>query len=339
MKKTSFILFFICSSTIYAQVADFREISFYKADSIANAYLGANLRNVSKLSFQLTQGLSTDVEKLRSIFIWITQNISNDNTIYERNKRKRKKYLKDSLQLIEWNHHIWRKTIARLLKKKKTVCTGYAYLLKEMCRYAGIEARIVNGYSRTAETEHKNMKEPNHSWNAVRLLGKWYLCDPTWATGIFDPNTFKFDFEYQEGFFLSDPKLFIKNHYPLEKRWTLLGTQTPSFKEFLEGPLVYNAAFNYGISYNGPLKMNNTISKRQTVSFEFDQLYAKEIESVHLLVSSKKNDQRFEPMNLIIEKSSIRFSHQFLHKGFYDLHLLLNDEAILTYTFAVKKEK
>ena len=240
--------------------------------------------------------------------------------------------------MIEWNHHIRRKTIARLLKKKKTVCTGYAYLLKEMCRYVGIEARIVNGYSRTAETEHKNMKEPNHSWNAVRLLGKWYLCDPTWATGIFDPNTFKFDFEYQEGFFLSDPKLFIKNHYPLEKRWTLLGTQTPSFKEFLEGPLVYNAAFNYGISYNGPLKMNNTISKRQTVSFEFDQLYAKEIESVYLLVSSKKNDQRFEPMDLIIEKNSIRFSHQFLHKGFYDLHLLLNDEAILTYTFAVKKD-
>ena len=255
----------------------------------------------------------------------------------EGNKRKRKKFKNDSLKLIEWNHQIRRKTIARLLKKKKTVCTGYAYLLKEMCRYAGIQSKIVNGFSRTADTEYEDAPEPNHSWNVVLLNGKWYLCDPTWATGLFDPNTFKFDFEYQEGFFLGRPELFIKNHYPLDTQWTLLGDQTPTFEDFLEGPLLYNAAFDYGIIYQGVLKMNNTVSKKETIPFQFDQLNPKEIESVHLVVSGLRKDIRKEPQDLIIGKHSISFNYQFLHKGRYDLHLMLNNEAIMTYTFHVKK--
>lgn len=325
------------SFSVCAQIEDFEHISFYKADRIAESYLGADLRNVSRLTQQLTQDLDTDVEKLRSIFIWITQNISSDNTVLERNKRKRRQLEKDSIKLIAWNHEIRRKTIARLLKKKRTVCTGYAYLLKEMCKYARIKSKIVNGFSRTAETEFEDDPRPNHSWNVVLLNGKWYLCDPTWATGIFDPNSFKFDFEYQEGFFLGKPELFIKNHYPLEIEWTLLSEQTPTFEEFLEGPLFYNGAFEYGIVYDGALKMNNTVSKRKVISFELDQLNPKEIESVHLVVSTKRKDHRIEPKNLIIEKDSIRFNHRFLFRGYYDLHILLNDEAIMSYTFHVKK--
>jgi transglutaminase/protease-like cytokinesis protein 3 len=325
------------SFSICAQVEDFEHISFYKADRIAKSYTGADLRNVSRLTQLLTQDLDTDVEKLRSIFMWITQNISSDNAVFERNKRKRRKLEHDSIKLIEWNHEVRRKTIARLLKKKKTVCTGYAYLLKEMCKYAGIKSKIINGFSRTAETEYDEAPEPNHSWNVVLLNGKWYLCDPTWATGIFDPNTFKFDFEYQEGFFLGKPELFIKNHYPLDTQWTLLGEQTPTFKEFQEGPLLYNAAFDYGIMYHGALKMNNTVSKKETIAFQFDQLNPKEIESVHLVVSGIRKDIRKQPLDLVIDKDSIRFNYQFLHKGHYDLHFMLNDEAIMTYTFHVKK--
>jgi transglutaminase/protease-like cytokinesis protein 3 len=325
------------SFSVCAQIEDFEHISFYKADRIAESFHGADLKDVPRLTQSLTQELDTDVEKLRSIFMWITHNISSDSGIFERNKRKRKQFKNDSVKLIEWNHHIRRKTITRLLKKKKTVCTGYAYLLKEMCKYAGITSKIVNGFSRTAETESQDVKEPNHSWNVVLLNGKWYLCDPTWATGIFDPNSFKFDFEYQEGFFLGKPELFIKNHYPLDLQWTLLGEQTPSFEEFLEGPLFYNAAFNYGIMYQGSLKMNNTISKKETVSFQFDQLNPKEIESVHLVLSGLRNDIRKTPQDLVIDKDSIHFNYQFLHKGHFDLHLMLNDEAIMTYTFHVKK--
>jgi len=337
MRTFGFILCFAFSISVCAQIEDFEHISFYKADSVAKSYYGADLKSVPRLSYQLTQDLETDVEKLRSIFMWITHNISNDNTVYERNKRKRRQFEHDSVKLIEWNHHIRRKTIATLLKKKKTVCTGYAYLLKEMCRYAGITSKIVNGFSRTAETESEEIKTPNHSWNVVLLNGKWYLCDPTWATGMFDPNTYTFDFEYQEGFFLGKPELFIKNHYPLEVQWTLLGEQTPTFEEFLEGPLFYNAAFDYGIVYHGALKMNNTVSKKKIISFQFDQLNPKEIQSVHLVLSTKRKDHRIEPKDLIVEKDSIRFNHRFLFKGYYDLHVMLNDEAIMTYSFHVKK--
>lgn len=337
MKKISFVLCFVLSFSICAQIEDFEHISFYKADSVAGSHHGADLQNVPKLSLLLTKDLETDVEKARSIFMWITKNISSDNTVLERNKRKRRQFRNDSVKLIEWNHHIRRKTLDRLLKKKKTVCTGYAYLLKEMCKYAGIKSVVVNGFSRTADTEHEELTYPNHSWNVVLLNDKWYLCDPTWATGMFDPNTFTFDFEYQEGFFLANPILFVKNHYPLDPKWTLLGDKTPTFEEFLEGPLLYNAAFDYGIVYQGSLKMNNTISKKKTISFQFDQLNPKKVESVHLVLSSKRKDNTIEPADLVIDADSISFNYQFLYKGYYDLHLMLNHEAVMTYTFHVKK--
>ena len=63
---------------------------------------------------------------------------------------------------------------------------------------------------------------PNHSWNAVKLEGKWYLCDATWAAGYTDMNTYLFHFDYDDKYFLMPPEKFAETHQPVEESWTLL---------------------------------------------------------------------------------------------------------------------
>lgn len=333
---TFFVLFFFIG--LHAQKSDFKDISFHKADSIAEIYLGANLKSIPRLSYLLTRDLETDVEKARSIFIWIANNIINDDGLYLTNKRKRKLLQDDPVKLAEWNQEVRKKTIDILVRKKKTVCTGYAYLMAKMCKYAGIKAKIINGYSRTGGSEDEEMRTPNHSWNVVLINNKWYLCDPTWASGIFNPNTKQFEFQYKKGYFLSDPKLFVKNHYPLDPQWTLIKENNPTYEDFIEGPLLYTSAFKYATLSQVPEKMYNTVFKKEKISFELDRLNSEKINSVSILVSGKRTEETFFPVNLVIKEDKIQFDHEFLFRGYYDVHVMVDDEPVMTYAFHVTKK-
>ncbi|MFB9274071.1 transglutaminase domain-containing protein [Cohnella cellulosilytica] len=57
-----------------------------------------------------------------------------------------------------------------------TVCQGYALLTYEMMKQAGVAVQIVEGTSRGRA----------HTWNLVRIDGKWYHLDTTWNDPIPD---------------------------------------------------------------------------------------------------------------------------------------------------------
>lgn len=334
IKKLTYVVLFI-SIAANAQLSDFESVSFHKADSIAASYLGAELNSIPKLSYLLTKDLETDVEKARSIFKWIATNIQNDHSTYLENKRKRRQLKEDAHALEAWNEEVKRKTLELLIRKKKTVCTGYAYLFQQLCKFAGLKTKVINGFSRTGGTEVEDLKSPDHSWNAVLINNKWYLCDPTWASGIYDPDTSSFIFEYKKGYFLTEPKLFVKNHYPLDPQWTLIKENNPSLKEFVEGPLLYTSAFKYGALYEAPKKMYNTVQKKEAISFEIQLLDSNKVEDVYVMLSGKRKDEVLDPLNLEIKNDTIKFDHKFLFKGYYDMHLMLDGEVIMTYAFHV----
>jgi transglutaminase/protease-like cytokinesis protein 3 len=58
----------------------------------------------------------------------------------------------------------------------QTVCQGYALLTYEMMKQAGIPVKIVEGTSRGIA----------HTWNLVRIGGKWYHLDTTWDDPVPD---------------------------------------------------------------------------------------------------------------------------------------------------------
>ena len=225
MKCILYFLIFTFALTLHAQRTDFNEISFEKADKIAQRYKGEDLYSLPILTLRLTAQLETDVERFRAIYSWVCRNIKGDYNLTSENEHKRRKFKNSPEALALWNEQCKRQVFKRLREDKETLCTGYAFLVKDLANLAGIECEIVHGYGRMNGAKFADTAMANHSWNAVKLNGKWYLCDATWSSGIIDMNTYLFEFDFDDSFFLMHPQEFAKSHQPTEQQWTLLGPE------------------------------------------------------------------------------------------------------------------
>ena len=222
MKRTILLLCFITTLFAHAQQSDFNTINFKKADTIAQLYHGEALLNIPVLTLRLTAQLPTEAAKFRAIYYWVSHNIKGSYHLTSTNDYKRNKFKNDPVALEQWNAAYRKEVFKKLREDKETLCTGYAYLIKQMANFAGIECEIVRGYGSSNKIKINNTQLPNHSWNAVKLDGNWYLCDATWSAGSIDMRTYEFHFNYQDAFFLMEPVEFAKSHKPLDARWTLL---------------------------------------------------------------------------------------------------------------------
>lgn len=175
----------------------------------------------------LIQPAKNDIEKVRVIFRWISQNISYDVDAFF-NQR-----------LIEEKSEI-------VLQRGKAVCGGYAQLFKQMCQQANIPCEIITGWSK--EYSEKLPTQPNHAWNAVRIDNQWRLLDITWGSGYINDQQ-KYVREFQEHYFLTDPDLLIYDHLPEDARWQLIDKPI-SRQEFENLILLRPNYFNSGLGLN-----------------------------------------------------------------------------------------
>ncbi len=328
-----------CVWQVHAQVSDFKKIKFDKADRIAAEHKHEKLNNLPVLVYTLTNELDTDVEKFRAIFTWVCSNISNDYQLYAKNMRKRRKLINDSIALKAWNEKFKKIVFKKLRKRKKTLCTGYAYLIKKMANLAEIECEIVHGFAKTSTIDPEKLTIPNHSWNAVKLNGKWYLCDPTWASGIPNPESYQFQFHYNEGFFLADPQIFAINHFPLKEKWFLLTNNTSqSFQSFIEAPILYNDAYRYFSSHSKPAKMYQSVQQNDSLTLAFDTYVSFQKKDVHFIIENSFTSKRRMPSFISLENQKLCVAYKFTTSGYYDVHLYVKDDLISTYTVEVKKD-
>ncbi len=331
------IILLLVGTMSYGQRADFSHIDFKKADSIALVHKGASLKNLPVLTHKLTADLSSDAEKFRAIYTWVGTNIENDYSAYLRTRKKRKKLANNREALIEWNNSFTPKVLRTLVNERKTACTGYAYLIRELASLAGLNCKIIDGYGRTATLNLDENSLPNHSWNAIELNGNWYLCDPTWSAGriVLEEDGPKFESEYHDGYFLANPAIFVKNHYPLEVNWTLL-SQPPTFEEFVEGPIVYKEAFPLNIIPIEPSKMHIQTRKNESVSFAFEVPKTFKSESISLVVNNGNTNKSVRP-KVELSQNVCRLKHFFDRLGTYDVHIQVEDAIVATYVVKVKK--
>jgi len=329
------VLFFALQSN--AQISDFDHIDFKKADSIALECKDEGLHNLPKLAYRLTSNLETDAERFRAIYMWVCTNIKNDYSLYSKNLRKRKRFETDTIKLQNWNDKVKKTIFSNLLKNKKTICTGYAYILKEISTLAEIKCEIINGFGRTSTINIETLNTPNHSWNAVLLNDKWYLCDPTWASGIPNPKTNRFQFSYNDGFFFPNPELFAVNHFPAQEKWTLLQRNTPSFQSFLDSPILYGKAYQNLSLHEAPNTMHTTIKKHEKVTFEYQLKKHIASENISLLIDNGFSSTKVKPTSMSINKQHLILEHQFNTIGFYDVHFYIDNDLISTYTVDVKR--
>lgn len=154
------------------------------------------------LTAYLCEGATSEIEKIRAIYVWITTHIGYDWQAIERDKRV--------------NHFI-----RDILDRKVALCFGYAQLFREMCRLAGVRCEIVDGYAKGTATTELPIEEPNHSWNAVQIEGSWYLLDATWGSSTLSDKN-EFVLISNDDYFLIRPEQFVRTHLPGNPMWQLL---------------------------------------------------------------------------------------------------------------------
>ncbi len=328
----------ITSVKVQAQKVDFTQVDFGRADSLAALYKGTGLEKLPELAYKLTAPLSTEVEKFRAIYIWVCTNLENDYWYYLKNKKKREKLQGDAQALTEWNQSFQSQVFKKLLKEQKTICTGYAYLVRELSSLANINCKIIDGYGRAVNANIGAPGVPNHSWNAVQLHGRWYLCDATWSSGVFDLRENRFIPNYHDGYFLAAPDLFIKSHYPLDTTWILMADK-PELKEFLNAPLVYRYAFDYHIIPLEPQLMNLQVYQNEPVTFLCKAPDTLALQNINLELVSGSHSRTVNPEISRDQEGLLAISYPFQRQGEYDVHIKVKEYYVITYTVKVKRNK
>ena len=149
-------------------VAEAQPTNFAKVDSFAISIGKADGLTIPQLAHALTDPFTEPTLKTRAIYTWMAYHIAYDCPAYH-TATKRKADPKD------------------VFRMRKAVCEGYANLFAELCEQAKLMCLTIDGFARNGtETFEEELKEPNHTWNAVRINGEWKLVDVTWASGYTD---------------------------------------------------------------------------------------------------------------------------------------------------------
>ncbi len=329
-RKHILIILLLSGYFSHAQRSDFWNINFFKADSIADVYSNYDLSHSDKLATALTKDLSTDVEKFRAIFYWITQNISYDYKLYEERERKETKLAHRPAKLKAWQNRFSKRMMTRIIRKRIAICSGYSMLLDLMCKTSGISCLTISGYGRTSKTKKG---KANHAWNAVQLNNKWYLCDPTWSSGYYDDLTKKFRKDFEKNYFLTDPSLLVANHFPTDTAWTLL-LEKPTLSEFLNGPLKTDGYLANKINTYFPKEGTIKLKIGQQIEFKFTS-NAKDIHNTALTITHLT---KIANSSYGVKKNSedqYVIPHVFEDKGTYEVAIYINGRHTFVYTVIV----
>ncbi|HEX2532505.1 MAG TPA: transglutaminase domain-containing protein [Chitinophagaceae bacterium] len=187
------------------------------------------------LAYKLTAPFTSELEKTRAIFRWITGHIAYRTRLpFSRSGRYAARHRSETEDSVLDSKPLNERVAYEVLRDREAVCDGYARLFKTLCDYAGIRSELVTGYVRTGGNRPGSFRS-NHTWNAVRIDSTWYLADATWASGYITYLTEEFVRSYDDFYFLTPPDQLIRSHFPEDVRWTLL-PQTPTVREFQQTP-------------------------------------------------------------------------------------------------------
>lgn len=222
MRPIKYLTFIYIAANILTGSFSFGQIIDNKPEErlsgISNSLRDSTRSNPQKflpiLTKKLLKNVNDDFEKVKIIHDWITTEIEYDNEV----QLRRSDLIRDTYDV---------------LKTRRAICVGYCNLFNEMCSNADIEAVSINGVAKNVFMNEDNMPEKfpgsNHQWSAVKIYGKWYLVDITWNAGYSYQK--EFTFRYTTTYLFTDPKDFIKNHFPEDEEWQLL-EKPVSWSEF-----------------------------------------------------------------------------------------------------------
>ena len=184
-------------------------------------------KDVRSLAGYLRGGTRGERERVRALYRWICDRIAYDAVSYR-------------------DHVFPNEDSAYTLKQRKAICGGYARLLYDLGKEAGLQIELVGGEARGSAFSRAGRIE-GHAWNAVRLDSRWYLLDPTWGAGTVDDD-FVYEKNFNQAYFLIPPEQLRFSHLPDNPAWQLLAKPLTR-AEFLNQPVLTPAFFQLGLSW------------------------------------------------------------------------------------------
>ena len=324
------------------------KLSFSQKQSLNFSYIDRKVQSIEacapdSLAQKLSASYATDVEKIRSIFRWITENIAYRTRNYL-GSRKGAKHLFDEEPEDTLSASLNERIALEVLRKKEAVCDGYARLFKILCDHAGIRSEIITGYARTNMNRMGEQFKSNHRWNAVLGDCNWYLLDATWASGYITYSSDQFVKAYDDYYFMTPPKDFIRDHYPEDSRWTLLANP-PTLREFYRTPFRHSAFAKYSILSFAPMKGIIEAAIGDTVNVELTMagIDRREIapdtlkEDVAILPQTHSSD--FLSPTVGNDRGKISYRYPITTNNVEWLNIMYNDDIILRYKLNIRKNK
>ncbi|OQV22778.1 putative Kyphoscoliosis peptidase [Hypsibius exemplaris] len=219
---------------------------FSQVDQTAINVAQGDQKTFTDLIANLIGIASSDVEKARVIFRWITVK---------------------NLNAMEFDDNVNPDTPMGILRGIKHGTESYHVLFKRLCSYAGLHCVVIKGYSKSAGYQPGVSFDDNrfrNSWNAVYVDNAWRFVQCNWgarhlvnAKEAPKSNGSKghsgksahgdsLRYEYDDHYFLTDPEEFIYEFYPLQSEWQLL-RRPITLQEFEQLPFVRSLFFRYGL--------------------------------------------------------------------------------------------
>jgi transglutaminase/protease-like cytokinesis protein 3 len=293
MKKTFLLLGILLSFT------------FLKAQQLSPidatvAQYPKTFESSEELAALINTDFTTDEDKARAIYSWITRNVEFDVKAQFSKKKKKRITYKDKVDLAQKQQKQRIRTENKALVEHKAVAEGYATLYKRLCDLTGIYGYILTGTAKARIFDiGKLPRMQNHSWNVIQIDKEWYFVDATMGAGTVDYTEKTYKTDVNDKYFFTTPELFYLNHFPKEKDWLLV---EKTAEDFAQLPLFYGEYLKNEFELLEPLaglldlKGADSIQFRMKSPVSLEDLcyqFNYEKEASELVVSSENDEYTF----------------------------------------------
>lgn len=209
---------------------------------------------------ELRIDLMTDLEKIRTLFLWICYQDFHSAT---------------SMKLTYSHKEVTPfGFIKEIVDKTKTVGDLFEFLMKE----ALIPCIKITGFIKKSSwfPDHKfsTTSDPSHDcWHAVFVDGHWRFIDVKRAlpSSILDKDKKFVRGKIEEFYFLPDPQKLINTHYPDDKNWQLLPIpKIVKFDDYEAAPKTWPAYYTCGMKLPENLPGNIEVTDASYVTLELE---------------------------------------------------------------------
>jgi transglutaminase/protease-like cytokinesis protein 3 len=297
---------------------------FYKTDQYAISIKG--ITDPKTLAIKLTSPFNTNLEKVRSIFRWMAENIAYDTKEYhlKDNESAYRKLFYTIPNTTKNLDSVYDYQLAKyVIRNKKGICEGYAVLFKILCDFANIKSEVIHGMAKNNIKMVGTVFAENNAWNAVMIDNTWKLLDVTWCSGYCDSNVTQFTRNFNDVYFLIAPNQMILNHWPTDSKWQLFPNHF-SESQFFSFPLIRDGFFSENISSFYPL--NGIVEAKAGNKIQIEIRTPVEPTDITVLTKSGNNE-----VHMKRQEKSVVFEYTITSDKEDCLDIFYNSKCIMSY--------